>query len=82
MQTTPPVARQGSHETPPAISSTMSANEIVQRYPGTGPLFEQELHINRLREGYESVDELAWRHGMDVAQVIERLRQAAFSGEP
>ena len=63
------------------ISGAMSANEIVQRYPGTGPLLEQELHINRLREGYESVDELAWRHGMDVAQVIERLRQAVFSGE-
>ena len=63
------------------ISSTMSANEIVRRYPGTGPLFEQELHVNRLREGYESVDELAWRHGMDVAQVIERLREAVFSGE-
>ena len=63
------------------ISGAMSANEIVQRYPGTGRLLEQELHFNRLREGYESVDELAWRHGMDVAQVIERLREAVFSGE-
>lgn len=64
----------------PLILSTMSVNEIVQRYPRTAPLFSQ-LHINRIREGYESVDELAWRHGMDVGQVIERLRQAAFSGE-
>ena len=65
----------------PLIFSTMSVNEIIQRYPRTAPLFTQ-FHINRIREGYESVDELAWRHGMDVGQVIDRLRQAAFSGEP
>ena len=64
----------------PDISEAMSINEIVRRYPRTERFFEQ-LHINRLEEGYESVDELAWRHGMDVGQVIERLRRAAFSNE-
>ena len=61
-----------------AISGAMSANEILQRYPSTEPVF-QELHINRLREGYDSVDELAWRHGMDVEQFVHTLQQAALS---
>jgi hypothetical protein len=60
----------------PAITPSMSVNAIVQRYPKTRPVFEQ-LCVNRLREGYESVDEVAWRHGMDVSQVLDQLRQAA-----
>jgi len=59
---------------PPAISVTMSANEILQRYPQARPAFDQ-LCINRLREGYESVDELAWRHGMDAEELLEQLRR-------
>jgi hypothetical protein len=65
-----------SPPSPPAITSSMSVNAIVQRYPRTRPVFEQ-LCVNRPREGYESVDEVAWRHGMDVSQVLEQLRQAA-----
>ena len=61
-------------EIPSVISGAMSVNEILQRYPKTERVFEQ-LRINRLREGYESVDELAWRHGMDVSEVLEQLRQ-------
>jgi hypothetical protein len=61
-----------------AIDSAMSVNEILQRYPQTEPVFSQ-LHINRLQEGYESVDEFAWHHGMDVSQLLEQLRQAATS---
>lgn len=61
-----------------AISSAMSVNEILQRFPQAGSLFEQ-LHINRLQEGYESVDEVAWHHGLDVSQLLEQLRQAVAS---
>ena len=61
------------------ISGTMSVNEILQRYPRTARVFTNQLHVNRLEEGYESVDEVAWRHGVDVGHVIERLRQAAVS---
>ena len=60
------------------ISGTMSVNEILQLYPQTEPLFER-LHINRLQEGYKSVDEVAWYHGMDVSQFLEQLRQTATS---
>jgi hypothetical protein len=52
----------------------MSANEILQRYPQARSAFDQ-LRINRLREGYESVDELAWRHGVDAEEFLERLRR-------
>ncbi|MBI2104978.1 MAG: hypothetical protein HYT90_05320 [Candidatus Omnitrophica bacterium] len=65
-------------EVPTDISGGMSVNEILQRYPKTQRLFEH-LHINRLQEGYESVDEVAWHHGMDVSQFLEQLRQAATS---
>ena len=61
-----------------SISGAMSVNEILQRYPHTERLFEQ-LQINRLREGYESVDEVAWRHGLDASQILEQVRQAATS---
>ena len=59
-----------------AISGIMSVNEILHRYPQTERIFEQ-LHVNRLREGYDSVDELAWRHGIEVSQILEQLRQVA-----
>ena len=59
-----------------AISGAMSVNEVLNRYPQTEQVFEQ-FHINRMRDGYESVDEWAWRHGMEVSPLIERLRAAA-----
>ncbi len=61
-----------------AISGTMSVNEILQRYPQTERIFE-ELEINRWRDGYESVDELAWRHGIDVEQIVAQLQHAVTS---
>ena len=64
---------------PSALSSSMSVNELLQRFPQATPLFEQ-LHINRLQEGYESVDEIAWHHGLDVSQLLEQVRQAVASG--
>ena len=62
-----------------AISGAMSVNEILCRYPRIELLLLERLHINRLREGYESVEELAWRHGLDASQLIEQLRRAAVS---
>ena len=58
------------------ISRRMSANAIARHYPSTEMLFEQ-LQINRCVEGYETVEELAWRHGMETSQLIKQLRQAA-----
>ena len=58
------------------ISSSMSANAILRRYPMAEAFFNR-LQIDRQSDGYESVEELAWRHGMNVAEVIEQLRQLA-----
>lgn len=69
---------QGVEARPAAIAGAMSVNEILQRYPQTERIFEQ-LHINRWRDGYESLDEVAWRLGMDVAQVLEQLQLAVTS---
>jgi iron-sulfur cluster repair protein YtfE (RIC family) len=54
----------------------MSANAIAHRYPETEALFEQ-LQIDRSAEGYDTLEELALRHGMDVSQIIRQLRRAA-----
>ena len=61
-----------------SISGSMSINAILRHYPHAETVLEP-LHINRLREGYESVEELAWRRGLDVSQVLEQLRHAVTS---
>lgn len=58
-----------------AISGSMSVNALLRQYPNAETVL-QPLQINRLREGYESVEELAWRRGLDVSQLLEQLRQA------
>lgn len=58
-----------------AISSEMSANAILRKYPKAETVLGP-LQINRFGEGYESVEELAWRRGLDISQLIEQLRQA------
>ena len=61
-----------------SICGSMSVNALLRAYPNTEGVLEP-LHINRLREGYESVEELAWRRGLDVSQLLEQLRQATAS---
>ncbi len=67
---------QGFHRSRLTISGSMSANAIARYYPATESLFEQ-LQIDRRFEGYESLEELAWRHGMEVSEFLKQLRQAA-----
>ncbi len=63
-----------------AISRWMSINEIIRYFPGSESVFEQ-LQVNRLREGYDSLDELAWRRGLDASVLMERIRQSASPTE-
>lgn len=63
---------------PVEISCGMSVNEILRRYPSTAPVFQQ-FNVNRWREGYESLDELAWRCGLDVAELLDSLQRAAVT---
>ena len=76
----PSTTPQGFPRSRLTISETMSANAIARRYPSTETLFEQ-LQIDRCLEGYESVEELAWRHGVELAQLIQQLETAATKRE-
>ena len=62
------------------LDGAMSVNEILHRYPRASNVFE-DLRISRLDEGSDSVDEVAWRHGIDASEVLERLR-SAVAGQP
>lgn len=59
------------------ISGSMSANAIARRYPRTDVLFRR-FQIDLESEGYESVEELAWRHGMDTIELLNQLRKTAL----
>jgi hypothetical protein len=59
---------------PNVISGMMSVNEVVMQYPDTEPCFKQ-LHVNQLKEGYESIDEVAWHHRLDASHCLKELRQ-------
>ena len=71
-----PTSPAEPHARRPEIAVSMSVNAILQRYPQAERVFEP-LRVNRLGEGYESVEELAWRRGVDAQQLLEQLRQAA-----
>lgn len=55
-----------------ALSGDMSANAIIRRIPEAERLFAG-LHIDCRNEGDDPVEELAWRHGLDPAPILEAL---------
>jgi iron-sulfur cluster repair protein YtfE (RIC family) len=63
------------------LSGAMSPNAIIHQAPEAGALFDQ-LHIDRQQEGCDSLDELAWRRGMNVAEVLEALKRLSASDRP
>ena len=60
------------------ISAAMSPNAITHRYPQVSGLFDQ-LHVDRQQEGCDSLDELAWRRGMNVAELLAELQRLALT---
>ncbi len=60
---------------PMPVSESMSVNEVLHRFPTARQIFD-ELHVNRFEEGSDSVDEVAWRHGANVSDVLDQLRHA------
>lgn len=65
-----------SEELKPMITEQMSANAVMKAFPATRAVFEK--HSVRCGcEGCECLDELAWRRGMDVKELIQELREAA-----
>jgi hemerythrin-like domain-containing protein len=62
----------------PAIRETMTVNRVLQEFPQTRQVFER-LFINIQMEGCGCLDEVAWRHGMDSRELLERLQEAIDS---
>ena len=60
----------------PLIAEHMSANVVMKTFPATRRVFEKH-GIACGCEGCDCLDELAWRHGLDVKELMENLRQAA-----
>ena len=60
---------------PGHLDEVMTVNRILQQYPKTRNVFEQ-LFINIPYEGCDCLDEVAWRHGMDSRELLEKLERA------
>lgn len=54
------------------LDEVMTINRVLQQYPQTRRMFEQ-LFINIPYEGSDCLDEVAWRHGMDSRELLEKL---------
>lgn len=64
----------------PWLDETMTVNRVVQVCPSTRTVFEQ-LFINLAIEGCSSLDEVAWRHGMESRELLEALEAFRASCE-
>lgn len=60
------------------LDEVMTINWVLQQYPKTRGVFEQ-LFINIPYEGSDCLDEVAWRHGMGVQDLISKLEQTIVS---
>lgn len=68
------------------LDETMTVNRVLQEFPHTRPVFDR-LFISATLEGCTCLDEVAWRHGMEVAELLALLTAAispspSFSSEP
>ena len=57
------------------LNETMTVNFVISRYPRTKAIFEQ-FFINLSFESYDCLDEVAWRHGMESQELLDRLEGA------
>lgn len=60
----------------PLITEGMSANAVMAQCPSTKPVFEK-YGIRCGCDGCDDLDELAWRRGMETAELVSELQQAA-----
>lgn len=61
----------------PALSTlteTMSVRQVINRYPSMRGAFEA-LFIDSRSEGYDCLDEVAWRHGMESQDLLTALEE-------
>jgi len=72
-----PISAAAADATQPGawLDGTTTVNRLITEHPETKPVFEQ-LFVSPLYEQYDYLDEVAWRHGMEVEDLIARLRGA------
>ena len=61
------------------LGEQMTISHVLHTYPQTKPLLER-LFINVPYEGYDCLDEVAWRRGMDCRQLLLLLEEAIAVG--
>lgn len=64
---------------PIRLREEMTVNHVLHTYPQTKLLLER-LFINVPYEGYDCLDEVAWRRGMDCCQLVLLLEEAITVG--
>lgn len=79
-----PLLRQSAGAVPEAspapgpggrVEQTMTVNRVIRAYPQTKPLFER-FFIDVRMEGVDCLDEVAWRHGVEAARLLQALEDA------
>lgn len=62
-----------------AVQEDMTVNQVIRLNPKTRPLLEA-MFINPLAEGYDCLDEVAWRHGIETHDLVARLQAVMEQG--
>jgi iron-sulfur cluster repair protein YtfE (RIC family) len=65
-----------STDTVTRVRADMTVNEAIQHYPATLPVF-QEAGIDACCGGGRRIGDVATRHRIDLAALLEQLNQAA-----
>jgi hypothetical protein len=68
------IAGRKEHPIPAGLTDTMTVQEVMGRYPTTRSVLEG-LFIDRRFEGYDCLDEVAWRHGMESRELLALLEE-------
>lgn len=65
---------QPMHAEAPVLNEVSTVNSLIREYPKTRRVFEQ-FFVNIPYEGADCLDEVAWRHGLEAGELINRLEQ-------
>jgi len=75
-------SREASLVRPPAVTSSvtegMAVNRVLREFPSTRRVFDS-LFVNVPLEGCDCLDEVAWRHGMETQDLIDKLEAVIAS---
>ena len=66
---------------PSGLSETMTVQEVMHRYPNTRSVLEGLFSDHRF-EGYDCLDEVAWRHGMESGTLLALLEEEVARPTP